>query len=95
MLQDACLRSIRFGIEKVAPYLKDADVKGYHAHGYAYDGAENQENILAAQSPILSEMVFETQSEMQDIFSQIDQDIDQIRAQIENPLSIPMHAASA
>lgn len=75
--------------KKAAPYLKKAQLAGYDAHGRADDEFENEENIMAAKNPILSEMVLDTQHEMQEIFSQIDRDIDQIRAQIEEPLNRP------
>jgi len=78
-----------FWYRKAAPYLKKAELAGYDADGRANDEFENEENIMAAQNPILSKMVFDTQHEMQEIFSQIDRDIDQIRTQIEEPLNKP------
>ncbi len=75
-----------FWHSKALPFLKEANVEGYHAHGKAYTEHENWKNIWAAQAPIFSKMISESLSEMLDIFEQIDRDIALIRDSIDSPI---------
>lgn len=65
--------------DKALPYLKEANIEGYHAHGMAYTEQENWQNIWEAQAPIFSKMITETFTEMLEIFKQLDSDIALIR----------------
>jgi hypothetical protein len=71
---------------KALPYLKQANVEGYHAHGMAYTERENWENVWEAQAPIFSKMIGESFTEMLGIFEQIDRDIALIRENINSPI---------
>ena len=72
---------------KASPFLKKANVQGYHAHGMAYTESENSQNIWDAEAPVLADMIHETMDEMKNIFHQMDVDISSIRENIDAPMS--------
>lgn len=78
--------------EKAVPYLKQADVDGYEAHGQAHTEEENYFNVSAAQHASYAKLVSETDAEFASILDQVDQDIDGLRRNIEMPLNKAMHA---
>ncbi len=81
--------------EKAVPYLKQADVDGYEAHGQAYTDEENELNVFYAQQPSYAKLVSETDAEFASILDQVDRDIDSLRRNIEMPLNKAMHAMNA
>lgn len=73
--------------EKAVPYLKEADVNGYQAHIRADTDQERELSILIAQLPIFGELISETKAEFASILEQVDRDIDELRRNIEVPLT--------
>lgn len=72
--------------KKAAPFLKQANIEGFHAHGLAHTENKNNQNVWEAEAPILSEMIHATMEEMKSIFSQVDKDIILIRSNINAPM---------
>ncbi len=72
--------------DKASPYLKKANIEGYHAHEFSYNPEDCYHNVNKAQHPIHTEMIIETMNEIKAIFNQVDIDVAKMRHKIDNPV---------